>query len=206
MKKTNKIALSRIAVVLVTVLAGSSYVLAEETIGQEAKNIAETTGNKIDSSVQTASGYVDDSAITAKVKAALLASKTLDSDDISVKTTQGVVTLSGFVTSQKLAISAVEIATKTEGVKSVSDKLQVKDASSQSLMSYAGDAVTTSTIKAKLLADDIVPSRHVRVETVDGVVQLTGQVGNKAQSDRAEKIAKSVDGVKSVKNDLTVKS
>ncbi|WP_315708571.1 molecular chaperone OsmY [Brenneria uluponensis] len=206
MKKTNKIALSRIAIVLVTVLAGSGYVLAEETIGQEAKNIAETTGNKIDSSVQTASGYVDDSALTAKVKAALLASKTLDSDDISVKTTQGVVTLSGFVTSQKLAISAVEIATKTEGVKSVSDKLQVKDASSQSLMAYAGDAVTTSTIKAKLLADDIVPSRHVRVETVDGVVQLTGQVGNKAQSDRAEKIAKSVDGVKSVKNDLTVKS
>ncbi|WJV63059.1 molecular chaperone OsmY [Pectobacteriaceae bacterium CE70] len=206
MKKTNKIALSRIAIVLVTILAGSGYVLAEETIGQEAKNIAETTGNKIDSSVQTASGYVDDSALTAKVKAALLASKTLDSDDISVKTTQGVVTLSGFVTSQKLAISAVEIATKTEGVKSVSDKLQVKDASSQSLMTYAGDAVTTSTIKAKLLADDIVPSRHVRVETVDGVVQLTGQVGNKAQSDRAEKIAKSVDGVKSVKNDLTVKS
>ncbi|AUH02656.1 molecular chaperone OsmY [Prodigiosinella confusarubida] len=206
MKKTNKIALSRIAIVLVTILAGSGYVLAEETIGQEAKNIAETTGNKIDSSVQTASGYVDDSALTAKVKAALLASKTLDSDDISVKTTQGVVTLSGFVTSQKLAISAVEIATKTEGVKSVSDKLQVKDASSQSLMAYAGDAVTTSTIKAKLLADDIVPSRHVRVETVDGVVQLTGQVGNKAQSDRAEKIAKSVDGVKSVKNDLTVKS
>ncbi len=41
---------------------------------------------------------------------------------------------------------------------------------------YAGDTATTSEIKAKLLADDIVPSRHVKVETTDGVVQLSGTV------------------------------
>ena len=35
---------------------------------------------------------------------------------------------------------------------------------------YAGDAATTSEIKAKLLADDIVPSRKVKVETTDGVL------------------------------------
>ncbi|WP_252358910.1 BON domain-containing protein, partial [Escherichia coli] len=50
-----------------------------------------------------------------------------------------------------------------------------------------------------------VPSRHVKVETTDGVVQLSGTVDSQAQSDRAESIAKAVDGVKSVKNDLKTK-
>lgn len=47
--------------------------------------------------------------------------------------------------------------------------------------------------------------RHVKVETTDGVVQLSGIVDSQAQSDRAESIAKAVDGVKSVKNDLKTK-
>lgn len=71
---------------------------------------------------------------------------------------------------------------------------------------YAGDTATTSEIKAKLLADDIVPSRNVKVETTNGVVQLSGTVKTQAQSERAEGIAKAIDGVKSVKNDLVVKS
>lgn len=53
---------------------------------------------------------------------------------------------------------------------SVSDKLHVRDAKEGSVKGYAGDTATTSEIKAKLLADDIVPSRHVKVETTDGVV------------------------------------
>ena len=63
-----------------------------------------------------------------------------------------------------------------EGVKTVSDKLHVKDEANQSIKSYAGDTATTSELKAKLLADDIVPSRNVKVETTDGVVQLSGEV------------------------------
>ena len=88
-----------------------------------------------------------------------------------------------------------------EGVKTVSDKLHVKDEANQSIKSYAGDTATTSELKAKLLADDIVPSRNVKVETTDGVVQLSGEVKTQAQSERAESIAKAIDGVKSVKND-----
>lgn len=185
---------SMMAVVLGTVLVGGNA-LAEDT----------TAGNKVDTSVQKASTYMDDSAITAKVKSALLEDDSIKSGDISVETTKGVVTLTGFVTSQAISARAVEIATNTEGVHSVSDKLQVKDDSSQSVGAYADDAVITSTIKAKLLADEIVPSRHVKVETHEGVVQLSGEVKDKAQSERAESISKAVSGVKSVKNDLTVK-
>ncbi|MEH2920587.1 molecular chaperone OsmY [Samsonia erythrinae] len=202
MNKT-KLTQSLIVVALSSVLAGGA--MAEETFGQKVDRIADTTGAKIDSSANKASGYMSDSAITAKVKSALLEDKSITSSDISVETSNGVVTLSGFVGSQALGTHAVDIATKVDGVKSVSDKLQVKDASSQSVGAYADDAVVTSTVKAKLLADDIVPSRKVKVETQDGVVQLSGEVDNKAQSDRAESIAKGVEGVKSVKNSLTVK-
>lgn len=203
MQKT-KLTQSLIAVVLGSVLAGG-MALAEETVGQKMQSIADTTGEKVDSSANKASGYMSDSATTAKVKSALLEDKSITSGDISVETTNGTVTLSGFVGSQEIAARAVEIATKTEGVTSVSDKLQVKDNASQSVGAYAGDAMTTSTVKAKLLADDIVPSRKVKVETQEGVVLLSGEVDNQAQSARAESIAKSVDGVKSVKNSLTVK-
>ena len=114
-------------------------------------------------------------------------------------------TLSGFVQSQAQAEAAVAAAKTVEGVSSVSDKLHVRDSKESSMKGYAGDTATTSEVKAKLLADDIVPSRHVKVETTDGVVQLSGTVESQAQSDRAESIAKAVDGVKSVKNDLKTK-
>ncbi|KAA8999414.1 molecular chaperone OsmY [Affinibrenneria salicis] len=203
MKKT-KMTQSLIAIVLGSVLAGGSA-MAEETLTQKAEGIASKAGDKVDSSVQHAKNYVNDSTTTAKVKSALTEDKTIKSSDISVSTDDGVVTLSGFVSSQQQATQAVALASKAEGVKSVSDKLQVKDNESQSVGAYAGDAVTTSKIKAKLLADDIVPSRNVRVETNEGVVQLSGSVENAAQSARAESLAKAIDGVKSVKNDLTIK-
>ncbi|OSM94810.1 MULTISPECIES: molecular chaperone OsmY [Lonsdalea] len=205
MKKT-KIAQSVMAVVLGTMLLGAQA-MAEETFSQKVKNVADTTGQKVDSSMTSAGNYLDDSTITAKVKSALLEDKTIDSGDISVATSKGIVTLSGFVASQALSTQAVSIASKTEGVKSVSDKLQVRDEKgSQTVGAYAGDTVTTSKIKAKFLADSIVPSRNIKVETHDGIVQLTGQVSTAAQSAQAESLAKAVEGVKSVKNDLTVES
>ncbi|RLM24486.1 molecular chaperone OsmY [Brenneria alni] len=203
--KMTKLTQSVLVVALGAILAGGNA-LAEETVGQKIQRIADTTGEKVDNTADKASGYMSDSATTAKVKSALLEDKSITSGDISVETTNGVVTLSGFVSSQELSARAVQIATNTEGVKSVSDKLQVKDNASQSVGAYADDALITSSIKAKLLADDIVPSRKVKVETHEGVVQLSGDVDNQAQSARAESISKAVDGVKSVKNDLTIKS
>ncbi|AJJ12491.1 BON domain protein [Yersinia rohdei] len=199
-----KFARSMMAVVLGTALMSGS-VLAEDTMLNKADNAVDSAGAKLDSSMKKVDNYMGDSAVTAKVKSALLEEKSLKSTDISVETSHGVVTLSGFVTSQAEVETAVEIAGNIEGVKSVSDKLHVKDQKTQSVSEYAGDAATTSSIKAKLLADDIVPSRKVTVETTDGVVQLSGSVENKAQAERAESIAKAVDGVKSVKNDLSIK-
>ncbi|KAA5921435.1 molecular chaperone OsmY [Pantoea sp. Bo_2] len=201
---------TKIAKTLMAAMIGSALIsgsaLADESLSQKASQTADSAGSKIDSSMKKVDGYMDDSGITAKAKAALVDDDAIKSTDISVKTHSGVVTLSGFVTSQDQAEKAVAVVQKIEGVKSVSDKLHVRDSKTSSVKGYAGDAATTSEIKAKLLADDIVPSRNVKVETTDGVVQLSGHVATQAQSDRAESIAKAIEGVKSVKNDLTVKS
>ena len=195
-----KISKTLLAVMLTSAVAtGSAY--AENN----AQTTNESAGQKVDSSMNKVGNFMDDSAITAKVKAALVDHDNIKSTDISVKTYQKVVTLSGFVESQAQAEEAVKVAKGVEGVTSVSDKLHVRDAKESSVKGHAGDTATTSEIKAKLLADDIVPSRHVIVETTDGVVQLSGTVDSQAQSDRAESIAKAVDGVKSVKNDLKTK-
>lgn len=192
-----------LAVMLGTALM-SGTALAESTM-DKAQSTADSAGKSIDSSMNKVGGFMDDSSITAKVKAALVDHDSIKSTDISVKTDNKVVTLSGFVESQAQAEQAVSVAKGVEGVASVSDKLHVRDSKNQSMQGYAGDTATTSEIKAKLLADDIVPSRKVKVETTDGVVQLSGTVDSSAQSTRAESIAKAVDGVKSVKNDLKVK-
>lgn len=185
-----------LAVMLTSAVATGS-VYAETTTMDKAQASAESAGNKV-------GNFMDDSTITAKVKAALLDNESIKSTDISVKTDKKVVTLSGFVQSQAQAEAAVAAAKTVEGVASVSDKLHVRDSKESSIKGYAGDTATTSEVKAKLLADDIVPSRNVKVETTDGVVQLSGTVESQAQSERAESVAKAVDGVKSVKNDLKV--
>lgn len=199
-----KISKTLLAVTLCGLMMSGS-VMAETTTTDKAQSTADSAGQKIDSSMNKVGNFMDDSSITAKVKAALVDDENIKSTDISVKTDKKVVTLSGFVESQAQAEQAVKVAKGVEGVTSVSDKLHVRDAKDSSVKGYAGDTATTSEIKAKLLADDIVPSRKVKVETTDGVVQLSGTVDSQAQVERAETIAKAVDGVKSVKNDLKAK-
>lgn len=70
--------------------------------------------------------YVDDSAITAKVKSAMLGSSGLKSNDINVETFKAVVQLSGFVDSQAQMSQAVRVASGVGGVKSVKNDMRVK--------------------------------------------------------------------------------
>lgn len=68
------------------------------------------------------------------------------------------------------------------------------------------DTVITSTVKTKLLADSGVSGFDIDVDTNGGVVELNGTVNTEAESEKAESIAEDVDGVVSVKNNLTVDS
>lgn len=70
--------------------------------------------------------YVDDSTITAKVKAAILGDPDLKVLQINVETFKGVVQLSGFVNSPQVVSRAGEVAGRVSGVKSVKNNLLVK--------------------------------------------------------------------------------
>lgn len=70
--------------------------------------------------------YIDDSAITTKVKAAILEDPALKSLQISVKTYRGVVQLSGFVDSKEMVGRAGEVAGRVSGVREVKNDLIVK--------------------------------------------------------------------------------
>jgi len=70
--------------------------------------------------------YVDDTAITAKVKTAILEEKTLKSAEINVETFKGVVQLSGFVRSQENVQTAMVVAKNVHGVVSVKNDMRVK--------------------------------------------------------------------------------
>ena len=70
--------------------------------------------------------YIDDSAITTKVKAAILHEPGLKSAEINVETFKGVVQLSGFVRSQADIDKAVQVARGVAGVKSVKNDMRVK--------------------------------------------------------------------------------
>lgn len=75
---------------------------------------------------ESAGEYVDDSAVTAKVKAAILEDPALKTLQISVKTYKGVVQLSGFVDSKEMVGRAGEVAGKVSGVREVKNDLIVK--------------------------------------------------------------------------------
>ena len=70
---------------------------------------------------------------------------------------------------------------------------------------YVDDSVITTKVKSLLAADDFLKSFQISVETYKGTVQLSGFVASQNAVNKAGEIARSVKGVKSVKNDLVVK-
>ena len=66
------------------------------------------------------------------------------------------------------------------------------------------DDFLVDTIRQKLAADQIVKGGAIEVIVKDGAVTLKGTVEENAQKNKAEKIAKKVNGVKSVTNEIVI--
>lgn len=71
--------------------------------------------------------YVDDVALTGKVKTELLESKQVDGLDVNVDSLNGKVTLSGWASSRAESTRAAQIARNVDGVKSVDNQLKIKE-------------------------------------------------------------------------------
>lgn len=70
---------------------------------------------------------------------------------------------------------------------------------------YIDDTVVTSRVKSALLNDPAVSGIAVNVETYKGIVQLSGFVKTVAERNRAVHVARTVSGVKQVKNDILIR-
>jgi len=70
---------------------------------------------------------------------------------------------------------------------------------------YIDDTVITAKVKTAIMNDPDLKVTEINVETFKGVVQLSGFVSSRTEIDRAVVVARGVQGVTSVKNDMRVK-
>ena len=99
----------------------------EQATERAEEEIEGAKGSAIDKS-QTAGEYIDDSVITLKVKTAILKDPKLNASHIEVTTVNGVVNLSGTVSSEQNIGRAMETAHSQKNVKSVQNVLVVEEA------------------------------------------------------------------------------
>ena len=113
--------------------AGAKVDRAAESAEQKIEQVKDQAEKEIDAAkeaavdkTQTAGGYVDDAAITAKVKSAILTDPLLKGASIEVTTVNGVVTLKGTVNAEPDIARAIEVTNTQRDVKGVQSELIVQ--------------------------------------------------------------------------------
>ena len=163
---------------------------------------AQTTKDKAKSTTEDAKTAVTDSWITSKTKIALFADERVKGTQVSVDTKDGVVHLRGKVDSNEAKQAAAEVAKGVEHAKSVKNDLQVVPPAARKAVD-ANDKDIDKAVESRLAKD--AQLKKVDVRTDGGVVTLTGEVSSITAAAKASEMARHVPGVKSVKNELTVR-
>ena len=70
---------------------------------------------------------------------------------------------------------------------------------------YVDDAAITTAVKAKFVEDKTVDAGAIKVQTLNGTVQLSGFAKSNAEKAQAEYLARNTKGVRQVRNNLTVR-
>jgi hypothetical protein len=109
-----------------TAPAADNAAAAANNAAAAANNAAAAASSAAANATDKAGDALSDSAVTGKVKAALLADAEVKGTDINVETNKGDVMLSGFVESQAQIDKAATLAKNIDGVKQVSNKLEIK--------------------------------------------------------------------------------
>ena len=145
---------------------------------------------------------ISDSVITAKIMAKYTENKNLNPLKISASTSQGVVTLSGYVKDKQAFVDALRIAKTTKGVQSVhAAQLYIKKVNTAFTDAFITAKVETAVLRAKVLDDESIPLVGITVTTTNGVVTLSGKVKS-ARS--IALIIKRVNAIHAVKKIITL--
>ena len=143
---------------------------------------------------------VTDSWLTSKTKIALFADDRVKGSEVKVETKDGVVHLRGKVDSAEAKAAADSIAKGIDGVKSVKNDLQVVSPGARKAVD-AKDADIAKAVESRVKRESDLKKVDVRADS--GVVTLTGEVPTITASAKASEVARGVNGVRSVKNELT---
>jgi hyperosmotically inducible protein len=147
---------------------------------------------------------INDTWLTAKTKIALFADPRIKGSEITVETSQGSVMIRGKVDSDAAKQAAEGIAKGIDGVKTVKNDLQVVAPAKREATDDKDEAITAR-VNAQIAKDSYLKDAGIHAQTNAGVVSLSGEVSSLMTSAQASWTVWQVPGVKSVKNDLTVK-
>ncbi len=154
-------------------------------------------------STRTVGEQIDDGTITTKITTKLAADPEINPFNIDVDTLDGVVTLRGEVEKEEARAEAEKLARNTSGVLEVKNDIRVVPEEYEDDQS-GSDAWITTKIKSKLTVDPQLNPFNIDVDTLDGVVTLSGRVKTREARRHAEELARETKGVITVDNDLEV--
>ena len=141
-----------------------------------------------------------DSRIESSAQKSYVYKTYLMNDEITTQSKDGVVTLTGTVAEESHRTLAKETVANLPGVKSVDDKLVIKG----DLPAENSDGWIGVKVKTALLFHRNVNAFKTEVDVKEGAVTLKGEALSQAQKDLAGEYAKDVEGVKDVKNEMTI--
>jgi osmotically-inducible protein OsmY len=147
-----------------------------------------------------------DAWLRDKVKVTLLFHRSVSASTTDVDVKDGIVTLRGDAASQAQKELTTEYAKDVEGVKGVNNEMTVTKTSkkTRTVGEKIDDASITAQVKITLLYHRSTSALNTKVETKRGVVTLYGKASSTAELDLATKLANDVNGVKGVKNRMTI--
>lgn len=155
-------------------------------------------------SQRTAGETIDDGALTARVKTALIGDERTKARQIDVEAYRGDVQLNGFVDSGAAKTAATAVARSVAGVATVTNNLQV--GADRTAGQVVDDSTITAQVRTALIGDPRTKSHQIEVDTNAGVVQLGGFVDSATNKSAAEQLARGVGGVTRVTNRLEVRT
>jgi len=147
-----------------------------------------------------------DATLKAKVQTALLFHRRLSAGRTTVLVDDGFVTLRGEAESEAQKALATEYVKGLDGVAGVRNEMTVAAGQRRrrEIRVRIDDASLTAQIKMALLFNKATSAVHTKVRTENGVATLTGSARSKAERDLVTRIVRNLEGIRKVRNQMTV--
>ena len=160
-----------------------------------------TTERPMKAGDTTATGEGTDSRLTLKTRLALLGDERVSSNNVSVTTAKGVITLRGQVASGAERQAAEAAARTIEGQQAVVNHLTVVPQAVRTAVERRDDQLVTD-VRQAITKEGSLRKATIEVRAEKGVVTLTGKAPSLETSVRASEVVRWVSGVRAVRNEL----